>query len=82
MKFLSNHYGELNFPAATIEKMKKLNLYEKDIYDVYINGDTRTMPDGAPYMARKYNGYEIGFMYVKRDNKDYTVIAVWKRERR
>lgn len=74
--------ASLYFPAKTIQKMSSLGISESDVYDVYNHGEYGKMSDGSPYSRKKYNGYEIGCMYVTNARKEIVIIAVWKRDRR
>lgn len=71
---------KLFFPKKIIQKMREIGVSESQINDVFYNGEDIKGKNGR---HRKYNGYEIGYFYV-RDFKteEYRLTAVWKRERR
>ena len=70
----------LKFPRKTIDTMAGIGVSEAEVWDVYNKG---TQILGKNGMSRKYNGYEIGFFYVRDPNTgEHVVTYVWKRERR
>lgn len=69
-------------PTKTLRKSAKLGLSESQIMDVFNSGEEFTMKNGSKAMKRKYSGYEIGLVYVRRSNGEYVITAVWKRDRR
>lgn len=73
------------FPDSVLKKMASLGLSEKDILDVYYNGEAFTTPNGTKGMVKKYSHYkyEIGLFYTMSDfYGKYMITHVWKRERR
>lgn len=70
-------------PPPTINKMKDQGISEWEIMDVFKNGEYKKTKKGIPMAVKKYRGYEIGFFYSRSANTgEYTITAVWKRERR
>lgn len=63
--------------------MGRLGISEADVYDVFKKGEGKII-GGTKAAIRKYNGYEIGIFYdtCSRAGDDYTVITVWRRDRR
>lgn len=78
--------AKLHFPDKTLETMKKLDLSEATIRDVFNNGEYRVTDSGAESVFRKYHSIrlEVGAYFVKsRYNRDeYTITFVWKKNRR
>lgn len=70
------------FPRATLAKMTGQGLSEYDINDVINNGEWITLPGGSTAAIKKYNGYEIGAVYVIQSNGEYAIKATWKKNRR
>ncbi len=63
--------------------MTKLGIFEKDIYDVWSNGEHFKLQSGVDCMKKKYEGWgEIGLSYTRRYNGEYVVTGVWTRDRR
>jgi len=73
----------LYFPDKTIGKMAGLGISEADVYDVFNHGEEK-ISGRTRVMVKKYNGFEIGLYFdtCKRAGDDYTIITVWKRDRR
>lgn len=60
--------------------MAGIGVSEADVHDVFSHGNEILGKNG---MVRKYNGYEIGFFYVRDSNTgEYVITYVWKRDRR
>lgn len=70
-------------PPATVKKIIDLGISEADVMDVFNNGKYGQTNSGAKIAVKKYNGYEIGLMYVQNSNNGaYVITTVWKRDRR
>lgn len=78
--------SKLHFPDKTLELMRKLDLSEATVSDVFYNGEYRITDSGTDSMVRKYHSLrlEVGILYAKSTyNRDeYVITFVWKRNRR
>jgi len=71
------------FPQKTIQRMRDLGLSESQVLDVFNTGTYETSENGTKMAVKKFSGYEIGLFYDQSGKTgQYTIIRVWKRERR
>lgn len=70
-------------PPPTQRKMQQLGINEFTVLDVFRYGEDKFHSSGKRMKIRKYSGYEVGLFYAKNGlTGEYTIIAVWKRDRR
>lgn len=78
--------AKLYYPDKTLNLMKKLDLNEATIHDVFHNGEYRVTDSGAEGVVRKYHTLrlEVGLYFIKSkyNNNEYVITFVWKRNRR
>lgn len=78
--------AKLYFPDKTLGLMKKLDISEATVFDVFNNGEYRKTDSGTESMVRKYHTLrlEVGVLFAQsRYNQDeYIITFVWKRPRR
>lgn len=78
--------ARLYFPDKTLDLMRKLDLSEATIRDVFHNGEYRVSDSGAESVVRKYHSLrlEVGIYFAKSNynKEEYTITFVWKRYRR
>lgn len=77
--------ASLVFPPKTVELLKRLDLREDDVIDVYHSGEYQKTRSGGHSVVKKYKSYsyEIGLLYMIDDITGKHIITfVWKRERR
>lgn len=78
--------ARLHFPDKTLELMKKLDISEATVSDVFHNGEYRKTDSGTESMVRKYHSLrlEVGILYAKSiyNRDEYVITFVWRRNRR
>jgi hypothetical protein len=69
-------------PPKVVTKIKSLGISEKDVLDVWNDGESFKLPSGMAAMKKKYVGWgEIGLSYNRRFNGEYILTSVWVRDR-
>jgi hypothetical protein len=68
-------------PNSTYKKMEYQGVSEREVIDVWNNGEYVTFGSGGKGLKRRYEsqGFEVGISYATMNSGQQMVTGVWKR---
>lgn len=69
-------------PNSTYRKMESKGVSEREVYDVWNNGEHVNFLAGLKGLKRRYEsyGFEVGITYAMMETGQNIITGVWKRK--